>query len=186
MTVLAFRYFLSTIGATGNTVSRLFGVNQKSALLSRIGWSGLRYEHTLFRTVSSDVLRTGLDRVGSEWTFAHLLQRCLGADVPGFIRTTIHEEFFGRRSKDIAICPIGELSNVIDGLLMKLGISQERRSDYLDCLFTQYKGILNHQHDFPLTYHEFCARWLVHELKVIRTFAPDYIRLHRKLDWGSL
>jgi hypothetical protein len=133
------------------------------------------------RPVSAVDLQAKLDRIGSEWTLSHLLQSLVHVGVPGLVRHRILGEVLGRSLPAAADSSRTECGKV-DHLLTTLGIPQDRRTDYLACLYTQYEGVLARRQDCPLTFQEFSARWLIHELEMMRRFVPLYFDVAPRLD----
>ena len=127
----------------------------------------------LRQPVSARDLWTMLDRIGSEWTLSHFLQSLTHVDVPGLVRHRILGDVLTRSTRTTVRFSRTDWGK-IDQLLVTLGISQDRRTDYLACLYTQYEGLLARQYDFPLTFREYSAEWLIHEQEMMRRFVPMY------------
>ena len=127
----------------------------------------------LRQPVSARDLWTRLDRIGSEWTLSHFLQSLTHVDVPSHVRHRILGDVLTRSTRAAVTFSRTDWGK-IDQLLVTLGISQDRRTDYLACLYTQYEGVLARQYDFPLTFREYSAEWLIHEQEMMRRFVPRY------------
>lgn len=130
--------------------------------------------------VSAVDLHTKLDRIGVEWTLSHFLQSLVHVDVPGLIRHGILSDLPGRSIP--AADPSSSECGKVDHLLTTLGISPDRRTEYLACLYTQYEGLLASRPDCPLSFQEFAVRWLIHERKMMRRFVSLYFGVTPRLD----
>ena len=110
-----------------------------------------------------------LERVASEWTIAEWTRKQTGLDMPGKIRASIAREAFVEMPRR------GTIStdrSVILQACADLGVMPDYCDGYLACLYTEYERQLAKRHDFPLTYLEFCARWLWHERRLMTQLAP--------------
>ncbi len=164
------------------TLTRTFRFMTRCVLQAKVGrWQ--RNPHWLQREsmgffrlrqpVSARDLWTMLDRIGSEWTLSHFLQSLTHVDIPSLVRHRILGDVLTRSTRAAVQFSRTDWGK-IDQLLVTLGISQDRRTDYLACLYTQYEGLLARQYDFPLTFREYSAEWLIHEQEMMRRFVPRY------------
>jgi len=144
----------------------------KMALLWMSNWliraCSLSDGHVYGAALPDDALRQ-LVRVGSEWTIAEWTRKQTGLDMPGEIRMSIALEVFLEKPRR------GTIStdrSVVLQACADLGVMPDYCDGYLACLYIEYERQLAKRHDFPLTYLEFCVRWLWHERRLMTQLAP--------------
>ena len=124
--------------------------------------------HVYGVALPADVLRQ-LERVASEWTIAEWMRKQTGLDMPGEIRASIAREVFAEKPRR------GTISTDRSAVLQAcadLGVMPDYCDGYLACLYIEYERQLANRYDFPLTFLEFCVRWLWHEHRLMTQLAP--------------
>jgi hypothetical protein len=129
---------------------------------------GLSDGHVYGPALPSVVLRQ-LERVASEWTIAEWMRKQTGLDMPGKIRASIAREVFVEKPRR-GMFLTGH--SAILQACADLGVMPDYCDGYLACLFVEYERQLANRHDFPLTFLEFCVRWLWHEHRLMTQLAP--------------
>ena len=116
----------------------------------------------------ADVVRQ-LERVASEWTIAEWMRKLTGLDMPGEVRGSIVREVFIETPRR------GTISTDRSAVLQAcadLGVMPDYCDGYLACLHIEHERQLAKRHDFPLTFLEFCVRWMWHEHRLMTQLAP--------------
>jgi hypothetical protein len=124
--------------------------------------------HVYEAALPVDALRQ-LERVASEWTIAEWTRKQTGLDMPGRIRVSIAREVFVEKPRR------GTIStdrSVVLQACADLGVIPDYCDGYLACIHIEYERQLATRHDFPLTFLEFCVRWLWHEHRLMTQLAP--------------
>ncbi len=121
-----------------------------------------------------------LDRVAAEWTLAEWMHKQTGVDLPGLIRLRILREAAGEETGRLRRFPCGR--EKVERGMAALRIIPDLWEGYLSCLGTQYEGLVSVRRDLPLTFFEFCERWVVHERALMEALAPRCLDVPGRLD----